>query len=571
MNGQTQQTETRSVDTNRKIPAKIPVLIVGGGPIGLSASIMLSYHGIRSLLVEQHPGTSIYPKARSINARSMEIFRQLGIEPAIRDIEIHQGYSFILARSLAGEELLRIPLKGAMPESVREWSPTWGCHSSQEVIEPALLMQARRLAQAQIRFSTQLTSFEQRDEDILAILVHRPSGRVQKVCAQYVIGADGAHSTVREALGIRMLGKPALASMINIHFTADLSKWVGDREISICYVKNPEVVGNLYYYGGKRWKYQTFYYPERGQRPEDFTPERCLQLIRAAVGVPGLEVELREIMPWTPAEQVAERIHQQHIFLAGDAAHLMSPTGGFGMNSGIQDVHNLAWKLAAVLNGWAAPALLESYETERLPVARVLVEQMAHNLDAVPGAPGANDTDSRSSLAQKQAKLGNMFGEHNLVFGTTYYSEEIVPDGTDAVTVANPVTDYVPSARPGSRAPHFWLERDGERISTLDLFGHEFVVLTGNKGQAWCEAAKSVSGMLGVPLNAYRVGPNGELVDSNHAWATSYGVDEDGVVLVRPDGYVAWRCASMKAEPTLEIEMALQTALAIQNIQQQAV
>lgn len=547
---------------------EIPVLIVGGGPVGLSASLLLSYHGIRSLLVEQHPGTSTYPKARYINARTMEIFRQLGIEQAMRETEITHASNFILARSLAGEELLRISFNGAKPEILHEWSPTWASTSSQEIIEQALLAQARRLAPAQIRFSTQLVSIEQRDVDILATLVHRPSGRVQHVHAQYLIGADGAHSTVREALGIRMLGKPALANMINIHFNTDLSQWVGDREISICYVKNPDVMGNLYYYGGKRWKYQTFYYPERGQRPEDFTPERCLQLIRTAVGVPDLEVELREIMPWKPAEQIAEHFHHHRIFLAGDAAHLMSPTGGFGMNSGIQDVHNLTWKLAAVLNGWGAPALLTSYETERLPVSRMLVEQMAHNLNSVPGAPGIKDTDSTDSFAQRQTMLGNMFSANNLVFGTSYDSPAIVPDGTSQIQVANPITDYVPSARPGSRAPHIWLERAGEKLSTLDLFGREFVLLAGSQGSAWCEAAKFASASLGVPVQTYRVGVEGELVDQEQAWAPLYGVEQDGAVLVRPDGYVDWRCATLKAEPVMEIEMTLRIALAKQSIQQ---
>ncbi|MGE5222283.1 MAG: FAD-dependent monooxygenase [Omnitrophica WOR_2 bacterium] len=562
------KSEARLPEAMRNIP-DIPVLIVGGGPVGLSTSILLSHHGIRSLLVEQHPGTSVYAKARFINARTMEIFRQLGIEQAIRDIEIPHARNFILARSLAGEELLRKPLEEGLSEYVREWALTWGCTSSQEIIERVLLAQARWLEPAQIRFNTQLASFEQREEDILATLVHRRSGRVQHVRARYLIGADGAHSTVREALGIRMQGKPVLAYRVNIQFDADLSPWVGDREINMCYITNPDAVGNLYYYGGNRWKYQVFYYPDRGQRSEDFTPERCLQLIRMAVGAPELKVELHEIMPWNDAALVAERFYDRRAFLAGDAEHLMSPTGGFGMNVGIQDVHNLAWKLAAVLNGWADPALLASYETERLPVSRVMVEQMASNLDSVPGAPGAGGADSTFSLPPVQPMLGSQM--HNLVFGITYDSPVIVPDGTAPEKFANPVNDYAPSARPGSRAPHVWLERAGEYISTLDLFGSDFVLLAGARGSGWCEATKSVSGSQGVPVQAFQIGPQGDLGDPDHAWVRTYGVEEDGAVLVRPDGYVAWRCAALKEEPTLEIETALQTALAKQTIQQRHV
>ncbi len=570
MNNQMRQSETLPTDTNRRIPTDSPVLIVGGGPIGLSASMMLSYHGIRSLLLEQHPGTSIYPKARLLNARTMEIFRQLGIEQSLHEIAIPHSRNAIWATSLAGEELFRSPIEKVIPEAVRKWSPTWGIMSSQEIIEPVLMEQARRLAPAQIRFNMQLASFEQFDEYVLATLVHRPSGRVKRVRARYLIGADGAHSTVRETLGIHMFGKPILAYRVNILFRADLSPWVGDREISMCAITNPEAPGNLYHYGGNQWKFNAFYHPDRGQIPEDFTPERCLQLIRTAVGVPELAVELGEIMPFNDAAVVAEHFYDRRVFLAGDSTHLMSPAGGFGMNVGIQDVHNLVWKLAAVLNGGAAPALLSSYETERLPISRVMTEQMAHNLAYYPGAPRIAGSDSASSRtpAQNHWGLREQSRDHYLVFGATYESTVIVPDGTAPITVTNPVSDYVPSARPGSRAPHVWLERDGERISTLDLFGRQFVVLTGNKGQAWCEAVKSVSGMLGVPVFAFRVGKKGEVADPYHAWATTYGVDEDGAVLVRPDGHVAWRCASIKAEPIVEIEMALQTALAIQNIQQ---
>jgi len=455
--------------------------------------------------------------------------------------------------------------------TVREWSPTWGCTSTQEIVEPVLLAQARRLTPAQIRFSTQLASFEQREDHILATLVHRPSGRVQQVRAQYLIGADGSHSPVRDALGIRMLGQPVLAYRVNILFRADLSRWVGDREINMCFITNPEVAGNLLYNGGNRWRFTAFYHPDRGQHPEDFTPERCLQLVRTAVGVPELTVELGEITPWNDAALVAERFYDRRVFLAGDATHLMSPTGGFAMNVGIQDVHNLAWKLAAVLKGWAPPSLLESYEVERAPISRVMTEQMARNLGSLPGATSADGGDSASSRPPTQMHLGRpeQFREHNLVFGATYDSTVIVPDGTAPVKVANPVTDYAPNARPGSRAPHVWLERAGERISTIDLFNREFVLVAGARGQSWCDAAKQVSQSQGVPIQTFRIGWGGDF-DAGREWTTTYGVEEDGAVLVRPDGYVAWRCATRKAEPMAEIEMALKVALGHQVVEQVA-
>ncbi|HEX9076215.1 MAG TPA: FAD-dependent monooxygenase [Anaerolineae bacterium] len=552
-------------EPNHDAPAEIPVLIVGGGPVGLSTSLLLSYHGIRSLLVEQHPGTSTYPKARSLKARMMEIFRQLGIEQAIRAVAFPHNRNLIFARSLAGEELHRRPLETVLPEFVQNWSPTSGCTSPQDVVEPVLLEHARRNEQAQIRFNTQLASFEQRDDHVLATLVHRPSGRVQQVRTRYLIGADGSHSTVRDALGIHMLGQPVLSYYISMLFRADLMRWVGNREINICVITNPEAGGLLLQTGENRWRFTAFYYPDRGQRPEDFTRERCLQVIRTATGVPDLAVELGEITPWNDAALVAERFCDRRIFLAGDAEHVMSPMGGFAMNVGVEDAHNLAWKLAAVLKGWTPPVLLDSYPVERAPVSRKLIEHSARNSSPMHAA---NNGSANAGPAQPPWSRPELAREHGLVFGTTYDSAVIVPDGTAPIQVANPVTDYVPNARPGSRAPHVWLERAGERISTLDLFGREFVLLAGSDGQSWCDAAKTISRSEAVPIQMFRVGPGGVVHGPDHAWAEKYGVEEDGAVLVRPDGYVAWRCATSKAEPATEIEMALSTALGRQSVRQ---
>ncbi len=312
-----------------------------------------------------------------------------------------------------------------------------------------------------------------------------------------------------------------------------------------------------------------FYYPANGERPEDFTPERCVQVVRSAVGVPDLTVELYGIAPWHDGAQVAERFSDRRVFLAGDATHQMSPAGGFGMNAGIQEAHNLAWKLAAVLRGWAPPALLASYEAERTPISRWMTEQMARNMGSIRATNG-DGADSAPSRPGTQPMLGRPESqrEHGLVFGATYDSAVIVPDGTPPVQVPNPVIDYVPNARPGSRAPHVWLEQDNTRISTLDLFGREFVLLTGNEGQDWCNAARGVSRQLGVPLRSYSIGRNGDLYASGRTWTEAYGTEEDGAVLVRPDGYVAWRSATSKPEPAPEIEVALNRALGRYPIQQ---
>lgn len=546
---------TPRADTGGEATAspEVPVLVVGGGPVGLSTSLLCSYHGIRSLLVEQHAGTSIYPKARIINARTMEIFRQVGIEHAIRAAEIPHARDAVVARSLAGEEIARWPGETMVPESVRDWSPSWGCTSTQEDFEPILVAQARHREPAQIRFNTELLSFEQRPDHVVARLLDRPSGQEWDVRSRYLVGADGAHSRVRKALGIRMLGQPVLANRINIMFRADLARWVGDREISACFIINPQITpqapGLLIYNGRDRWRFQVYYYPERGERPEDYTAERCMQLVRTAVGVPGLALELDGIVAWSDAALVAERFGDHRAFLVGDAEHLMTPAGGFGMNVGIQDAHNLVWKLAAVLHGWAASPLLASYEAERAPIVREITEQMGMVITArratSPGAPSGPPRE--------------LFGQHGRVFGATYASSAIVPDGTAPVPVANPVTDYVPNARPGSRAPHVWLDRAGERTSTLDLFDPGFVVLAGPRGGAWCREAEAVARKLSVPLTTYAVGLSSSLTDPEGVWMHRYGVEPDGAVLVRPDGYVAWRSAAGAEDPEAVLLRVLRT------------
>lgn len=523
----------------------IPVLIVGGGPVGLATSILCSFHGIRSLLVECHPGTSIYPKARYINERTMEILRQAGAELAIRETEIFPAGEGQMGSGPSVSEIGRPSVEANGLELVRGWSPTWSCTSAQDIFEPVLLKQARVREPARIRHNTELLSFEQYEDHVVARLADRERDTEWDVQARYLIGADGADSRVREALGIRMVGQPVLSNFINILFRTDLARWTGNPEFRGGFITNSEAPGLLLYNGGDRWRFQVRYFPDKGERPEDFPAERCLRLIRIAVGVPDLPLELEAILHWNEAALVAEHFGDHRVFLVGDAEHVMSPAGGFGMNLGIQNAHNLIWKVAAVLNGWASPALLATYDEERAPIVREMTETTAHNLAASRAAGGR--------IPVRPASLFTAFG---WVFGATYASGAIVPDGTPPAEVANPKSDYNPNARPGSRAPHAWLERgEGqERISTLDLFNSGFTLLAGSSGEIWCEAARAVSGDLGIPLSAHLVGPAGDLVDASGVWKALYGVDAGGAVLVRPDGYVAWRSRSRsdQARPVLE-------------------
>jgi hypothetical protein len=249
---------------------------------------------------------------------------------------------------------------------------------------------------------------------------------------------------------------------------------------------------------------------------------------------------------------VAERYADGRVFLAGDAAHEMPPTGGFGMNTGVQDVHNLAWKLAAVVAGRAAPSLLETYHAERQPVGRAITEQSLANsvsMGRLGGVPAG------SGFARPE-----YLNEQGMIFGAAYASAAVVPDGSAPPAVANPVTDYAPSARPGGRAPHAWLVRDGAPVSTIDLVRPGFVLFAGRGAEGWRAAARRAQAATGVSVDAVTIGPGGDHADPDGAWAAAYEVD-DGAVLVRPDGHVAWRTGSAPPDPGAALEWALARVL----------
>jgi putative polyketide hydroxylase len=516
---------------------ELPVLIVGGGPAGLTASILLSRFGVRSLLVERHPGTAIHPKARAINARTMEMYRQCGVEPAIRAAGLppERGRLIIWSRTLAGEEIERRIAWRATAES-HAVSPVRNCLCAQDDLEPVLRHYAETLGAGELRFSTELQDFAQDADGVTATLLDRTSGGTTRVRAHYLIAADGAQSRVRTALGIRMLGKERVYESVNVLLRADLRPWTEDRPAALYFIEHPAIKATFVTINGvDRWGFLLNRPAEYGLTPDDFTPERSAELVRMAAGVPDLPVEILGIAPWTAAAHVAERYRDGRVFLGGDAAHEMPPTGGFGLNTGVQDVHNLAWKLAGVLHGWAAPALLDTYDAERRPVGRVITEQSLANSVSM-GRLGRQPDGS--TLARPE-----YLNEQGMIFGASYESAAVVPDGTAPPAIANPVTDYAPSGRPGGRAPHAWLDVKGARVSTIDLIGSHFVLMAGRRGAAWCDAARAVAATTRMPMVAHTIGGD-SVHDPDGAWTATYGVDDDGAVLVRPDGYVAWRSRS---------------------------
>ncbi|MGX1130294.1 putative polyketide hydroxylase [Streptomyces glaucescens] len=527
------------LSTTRSTLRNTDVLVVGGGLAGLSAAVFLAQQGVDCLLIERQPELSGHPRARGVHPRAMELMRAAGVEDEIRAMPsartLARNSGVIAARSLAGPELGALDEKYVMDvgADVGTLSPTGWCLCHQGELEDVLRGRAERLGVA-LRFHSELLSFTQdgpAGEEITARVRDRVTGAERTVKARYLVAADGAHSGIRDSLGIPFEGE-ALGHYVNVHFRADLTEQLAGRRFLMCYTFNEQVRGALMPLdNATEWLLHIAYDPAVTDLAS-YTEERCAELVRAAVGVPDLSPRILSVSPWEGAARTAERFRDGRVFLVGDAAHVMPPSGGFGSSTGIQDAHNLAWKLAAVLDGWAGPELLGSYDEERRPISVATVEQAVLRSQDRPRL--ADEPGER-----QPAHPGIV--EDPLVWLSWRYRSSAVTSWDEGILPGYGVWSAENDGRPGSRAPHLRLRRGGAELSVLDLFGSRPVLLTGPDNRAWREAAPAVSHELGVPLEVYGIGA--ELTDVEDRWPERYGVTAQGAVLVRPDGVVAWRCA----------------------------
>ncbi|WP_432035035.1 FAD-dependent oxidoreductase [Streptomyces cucumeris] len=524
----------------------VPVLIVGGSLVGLSASVFLGRLGVEHLLIERHAATSAHPRGRGNNMRTMELYRTAGLEPDIRRAAaiLSRNDGILQADVLAGGTWRWIypRITGRPPEA--EKSSTFRCACSQNDLEPVLLEHARQLG-GDVRFGTELVSFTQDDRAVHVVLRSRDSGETYTVHTDYLLAADGPRSPARERLGIGHTGRGDLFHNISVTFRSKgLRDAAGDQPFVVCYLTNPDGEGVLLPVDNEeQWVFHMPWTPESGETIEDFTDSRCVAHIRAGAGVPDLDVEITGRAPWHAADRVADSYRTGRVFLMGDAVHEMPPTGAFGSNTGIQDAHNLAWKVAGVLRGWAAPGLLDSYEAERRPVARATSERATLQA-ALEQHPGYNPA--------KAAKTGTDLVTTALCY--RYHSTAVHGGDPDAPVVPDA---FELRGDPGTRAPHMWLTRDGAEVSTIDLYERSFVLLCGQAGAQWRAVARTVAEKLDVPLDAYLVGTSADAdlqVRGGTDWAETHGTAEEGAVLVRPDGFVAWRTRTMP--PNAEQELA---------------
>ncbi len=524
---------------------EVPVLIAGGGMVGLSAATFLAQHGVRSVAIERLKASSPLPRAAFFHMRTMELFRAVGIEQAVREQSekefVPEG-AIIAMDCIAGRTLAHIIAN--LNEGVDALSPCRRLFLNQPSLEPILRARARE-AGATVLQGTEITDVRQDASGVTVSVKSVDGDEARELRGRYLIAADGAHSRVRERLRIGYEGRGAFSNSLTIYFRADLSPWLANKPLTIIYVNNAVLGGFFRMNRAARVGFlavNTVGDPKRDPQAaanvaSDVSDRRLIELVRAGVGVPDLAVRIDGFTRWRATADVAQRFQDGRIFIAGDAAHLMVPNGGFGGNTGIHDVHNLAWKLALALKGQASPGLLDSYEPERKPVGRFTVEQSFTRY--------VTRTAPWLQAAQKPEPLADDF---DIELGYLYGSPDAVH--------ADPRKTF---GMPGSRGPHVWLTKDGKRVSTIDL-GGRFLVLAGAEGEAWVRAARRVAERLGgLPIDAYCVGR--ELGDPDAAFVRTYGISNSGASLVRPDGFVAWRSHGSVAEPERLLGDALRRAL----------
>lgn len=530
------------------------VLISGGGLVGLSAATFLAQHGIPALTVERLTEPSPLPRAAFFHMRTLEMFRQAGIEDAVREQSLREfapDGAVVAVESLAGRQLAEfIP---GLNEGVDALSPCRRLFVSQPGLEPILRRRAEESG-AQALYGYELGDVSQNDDGVTATVRNGESGDVKTISARYLIGAEGGRSSLRQHLGIEMDGHGVFSNSMTIYFRADLARHFVGRNFSVIYVVNQELSGFFRLEKDGRRGFLAVNVigdpvadPERAANAAiDMSEERLVALVRAAAGIADLPVEIEGVARWRCTADVARSYRTGRIFLAGDAAHLMPPTGGFGGNTGVHDAHNLAWKMALVVKGLAGPALLDTYEMERRPAGRFTVEQ-AYTRYVTRTAPYLNATDYEPLASDFAIELG-----------TVLHSPAIITDNPVSSDHIEPQESF---GRPGTRAPHLWLERQGRRVSTLDLLGNGFALLTGPEGFAWLDAASSVSREVpGLPFVAHRIG-SPELSDPDGAFADAYGIGPDGASLIRPDGYVAWRAQGTPDDGAAQLRSILSRIL----------
>lgn len=515
---------------------EVPVLVVGGGLSGLTTALFLGLYGVRPLLVEKHPGTSVVMKARGQYPHVMEALRIGGVADAVTAASPGGTGEFYmaLAKTLSGPVLRGIMTEGEMAMS--HVSPEDWAMASQERTEEILAARARELG-ARLRFGTELVSFTQDAAGVTAVLRDRAGATTRTVRARYLVGADGRHSPVRKALGIGMHGRGHLGDVFRVFFDADMSAAVsglegnvaGGGRFALFHLLDP--VPGVFYTTDVPGRYGYI----RGMSNDQpdytgWTTAQCEELVRYGIGVPDLAMTVVGTGETTITCEVADRFSDGRVHLIGDAAKVVPAPGGLGGNTAVMDGFYLAWKLAMVVKGQAGPGLLDSHDPERRPVSEMIAEQQYTNTVERLG-PDLDATGAAAPIHPVTQVFGYRYATGGAVVREVGDAGELLEDPT------------APTGRPGSRAPYVPLDAVGVP-STTSLFGRSFVLLagTGADGEVWARAGADAAARLGIELPVHRLG----------GWEKAYGVTPGGASLVRPDRFVAWRAQGPEGAGALE-------------------
>lgn len=578
----------------------VPVLIVGGGGCGLTTSILLSAHGIENHLIERHSSTSPLPKAHYLNQRTMEIFRQYGVADSIYEVgtppskmgKTRWVTSFGGNGELDGKTLFTLDSfgGGGLENKYAEDSPCLSSNYPQVRLEPLLRRHAEERARDSIFFERELVSFTQDAEGVTAVILERDTQQTYTVRANYMVAADGG-KTVGPALGVKMEGPSGILDMVSTHFTADLSEYWED-DVLITWLLNPEGAGSWHSGAmaamgptwGKESEEFVIHFTFRPDDPARFDEDAIVPRLRELLKLPDLEPQVHKVSHWILEGVLADKYRVGRVFLAGDAAHRHPPTTGLGLNTAIQDAHNLAWKLAMVLRRDAGPALLDTYEPERRLVGMRNVDWAMFtflNHAVIDSGLGLNpdqpleqriqvfhdffsDSPMGETRRARAIEVANTqrteVQAHDLEIGFSYAEGAVIPDGSIAPPRDPMGSVYHPTTRPGHRLPHAWVEHEGRTLSTHDFVATEgkYVLITGSDGGEWHASATRASKATGVPLEVVSINGSADLQDDPGIWSSRSEISATGAILVRPDNHVAWRQSSRIDSSEADLTQALQ-------------
>ncbi|MBB2893571.1 FAD-dependent oxidoreductase [Flexivirga oryzae] len=570
------------------------VLIVGSGPAGSSAALFLSTLGVANIMITKYRWTANTPRAHITNQRSMEIFRDMGIEDQVlADATPHELVGdTVFCTAIAGEEIGRIHTWGTRPDREADYrlaSPCLTVDIPQTYLEPILVRNAT-VRGTQSRFSTEYLSHSQDDDGVTTRVRDRLTGQEYSIRSRYLIGADGARSMVAADIDLPYEGRMDIAGSMNITFKADISALVDHRPSVLYWVIQPGSnvggIGTGLVRMVRPWdEWLIVWGYDINEEPPTLDDAAATKIVRDLLGMPELEPEITGYSLWGVNEMYATHLQRGRVFAAGDAIHRHPPSNGLGSNTSVQDSYNLAWKIAAVLRGEADPTLLESYSAERAPVARRIVtranksarefvdifealgvvglagEQMAAAIEERK-ANTPEGAAKRAALVKAMDTKNYEFNAHGVELGQFYESGAIVSDGTRPAPTDDADLYYRMSTSPGAHLPHAWVGNNVEKKALLDLAPYSrWTLLTGVAGQAWADAAAKVAAELGITLETVLIGPGREVTDLYYDWSKLREIEESGVLLVRPDKHVAWRAMSLPDDPAAELGSALRMLL----------